>query len=33
MDWQRPADQPNLGAELIAAHRITRREDCSACHR
>lgn len=33
MDWQRPADQPDLGAELVAAHEISRREDCSACHR
>jgi hypothetical protein len=33
MDWQRPADQPNLGAELVAAHHIAPREDCSACHR
>jgi hypothetical protein len=33
MDWHPPAGQPNLGAELVAAHRIARREDCSACHR
>jgi hypothetical protein len=33
MDWQPPADQAQLGAELVAAHRITRKEDCYACHR
>ena len=33
MDWQPPADQPNLGAELVAAHKIKGRDDCTACHR
>lgn len=33
MAWQPPADQPNLGAELVAAHDIHGRDDCTACHR
>lgn len=33
MTWQPPADQPNLGAELVAAHRVKGRVDCTACHR
>ena len=33
MAWQPPADQPNLGAELVAAHNIHSRDDCTACHR
>ena len=33
MDWQPPAEQPNLGAELVAAHRINSRDDCTVCHR
>lgn len=33
MEWQPPADQPNLAAELIAAHHINSRDDCTVCHR
>ena len=33
MEWQPPADQPNLAAELVAAHRINSRDDCTVCHR
>lgn len=33
MDWQPPADQPNLGEELMAAHKVRARDDCSVCHR
>jgi len=33
MAWQPPADQPGLGAELMAAHDIHSRTDCTACHR
>jgi hypothetical protein len=33
MAWQPPADQPRLGAELVASHRIHSRDDCTACHR
>jgi hypothetical protein len=33
MTWQPPADNPNLGAELMAAHDVHGREDCTACHR
>jgi len=33
MAWQPPADNPNLGAELMAAHDVHGREDCTACHR
>ena len=29
----RPADEPNLGAELVAAHDIHGRQDCTTCHR
>jgi hypothetical protein len=33
MEWQPPADQPNLAAELIAAYHINSRDDCTVCHR
>lgn len=33
MAWQPPADNPNLGVELMAAHDVHGREDCTACHR
>jgi hypothetical protein len=33
MAWQPPADNPNLGAELMAAHNVHGRQDCTACHR
>jgi len=33
MAWEPPADQPDLGAELMAAHDIHGRSDCTACHR
>jgi hypothetical protein len=33
MDWEPPPDQPNLGAELVAAHKIQSRDDCTTCHR
>jgi len=33
MSWQPPADEPNLGAELMAAHDVHGRQDCTACHR
>lgn len=33
MAWHPPADDPNLGAELMAAHDVHGREDCTACHR
>ncbi len=33
MEWQPPDDQPNLGQELVAAHQVQGREDCTACHR
>jgi hypothetical protein len=33
MGWQPPADEPNLGAELMAAHDVHGRQDCTACHR
>jgi len=33
MDWEPPADRPNLGEELVAAHKIQRRDDCTTCHR
>jgi len=32
MDWQPPEDQPELGQELVAAHQVQGREDCTACH-
>ena len=31
--WQRPADQPNLGAELLRLYDVHPRTDCSTCHR
>ena len=31
--WQRPADQPNLGAELLRLYDVNTRTDCSTCHR
>ena len=33
MAWEPPADNPNLGAELMAAHDVHGRQDCTACHR
>ena len=33
MAWQPPDDEPNLGAELMAAHDVHGRQDCTACHR
>ena len=33
MDWETPEDRPSLGAELVAAHKIQSRDDCTACHR
>jgi hypothetical protein len=33
MAWQPPADQPDLGEQLVAAHNIHSRDDCTACHR
>ncbi|MDX2170217.1 MAG: cytochrome c3 family protein [Deltaproteobacteria bacterium] len=33
MAWTPPADNPNLGAELMAAHDVHGRIDCTACHR
>ena len=33
MNWQAPGDQQQLGEELVAAHDIHRRTDCTACHR
>jgi hypothetical protein len=31
--WERPADQPGLGAELIRLYEVHTRTDCSTCHR
>jgi hypothetical protein len=33
MAYERPADQPNLGNELVQSYNIERRQDCSVCHR
>jgi len=35
MDWQKPADQAQLGAQLVAKYhvQIAHIENCSACHR
>jgi hypothetical protein len=33
MAWERPADQPHLGDELVQTYRIESRQDCSVCHR
>ncbi|MEO8605989.1 MAG: cytochrome c3 family protein [bacterium] len=33
MAWQPPADEPNFGTDLMAAHDIHGRTDCTACHR
>jgi hypothetical protein len=33
MDWEPPANQPELGAALVEAYGIERRDDCSVCHR
>jgi hypothetical protein len=31
--WQPPADQPELGAELVRRYEVHTRTDCSTCHR
>jgi len=31
--WERPADQPGLGAELLRLYEVHTRTDCSTCHR
>ena len=31
--WERPADQPDLGAELLRLYDVHTRTDCSTCHR
>jgi len=31
--WQQPADQPELGAELVRRYEVHTRTDCSTCHR
>ena len=31
--WDRPADQPNLGVELVRLYDVHTRTDCSTCHR
>ena len=31
--WERPADQPNLGVELLRLYDVHTRTDCSTCHR
>ena len=33
MSWQRPADDPQLGARLVEEYEIESRDDCSVCHR
>jgi hypothetical protein len=33
MEWEPPAGQPDLTAELMAAHQVNGRDDCTACHR
>jgi hypothetical protein len=33
MEWVPPADQPNLSAELMKAHSVNSRDDCTVCHR
>ena len=33
LEWERPADQPELGAELMAKYKVRRPTDCSHCHR
>jgi hypothetical protein len=33
MEWEAPSDQLELGRELVAAHDIHSRDDCTACHR
>jgi hypothetical protein len=33
MSWQPPGDQRQLGEELVAAHDIHSRTDCTTCHR
>lgn len=31
--WERPADQPDLGVELLRLYDVHPRTDCSTCHR
>jgi len=33
MAWQAPPNQREVGLELVKAHKIERRTDCSTCHR
>ena len=33
MDWQPPADEPNLGEQLVATNKVQGRDDCTTCHR
>jgi hypothetical protein len=33
LGWEPPADQPNLGAELVRLYDVHARTDCSTCHR
>ena len=33
LEWERPADRPELGAELMAKYKVRRPTDCSHCHR
>jgi hypothetical protein len=33
MGWERPADDPELGARLVEEYDIQSLESCSVCHR
>lgn len=33
LEWERPADRPEMGAELMAKNKVRRPTDCSHCHR
>ena len=33
LEWERPADQPELGARLMEEYKVRRPTDCSHCHR
>ena len=33
LEWERPADRPEMGAELMEKYKVRRATDCSHCHR
>ena len=33
LEWERPADQPELGVRLMEEYKVRRPTDCSHCHR